>query len=80
MLRRDELLSRLRTQSFDLLIIGGGIVGAGIARDAAMRGLKVALIGRPEHIFQPWMSSRIRDRLYTGWQEAVARIQTCKRI
>ncbi len=30
--------------SYDLLIIGGGIVGAGTARDAAMRGLKVALV------------------------------------
>ncbi len=30
--------------SYDILIIGGGIVGAGAARDAAMRGLKVALV------------------------------------
>ena len=35
---------RLGTQQVDLIIIGGGINGAGIARDAAMRGLKVALI------------------------------------
>ncbi|MBI3088484.1 MAG: glycerol-3-phosphate dehydrogenase/oxidase [Candidatus Omnitrophica bacterium] len=41
---RDELLTKLCTQTFDLLIIGGGIVGAGIARDAAMRGLSVALV------------------------------------
>ena len=31
---------------WDLLVIGGGVVGAGIARDAAMRGLKVALVER----------------------------------
>jgi glycerol-3-phosphate dehydrogenase len=31
-------------QVHDLLIVGGGIVGAGVARDAAMRGLRVALI------------------------------------
>ena len=43
---RDSLLNALRTQSFDVLVIGGGIVGAGIARDAAMRGLRVALIER----------------------------------
>ncbi len=30
-------------EDFDVLIVGGGIVGAGIARDAALRGLKVAL-------------------------------------
>jgi len=41
---RDSLLNALRTQSFDVLVIGGGIVGAGVARDAAMRGLRVALI------------------------------------
>jgi glycerol-3-phosphate dehydrogenase len=34
----------LTDQVFDLAIIGGGILGAGIARDAAMRGLSVALI------------------------------------
>lgn len=34
----------LSEQVFDLAIIGGGILGAGIARDAAMRGLSVALV------------------------------------
>lgn len=33
-------------EDFDLLIVGGGITGASVARDAAMRGLKVALIER----------------------------------
>ncbi len=37
-------LSRLADEVFDLLIIGGGITGACVARDAAMRGLKVALV------------------------------------
>lgn len=37
-------LAALAAQTFDLAIIGGGIIGAGIARDAAMRGLKVALV------------------------------------
>lgn len=41
---RSSRLALLGTRYFDLLIVGGGIVGAGIARDAAMRGLKVALI------------------------------------
>ncbi len=35
-------------QSFDVLIIGGGITGCGVARDAAMRGLRVALIERDD--------------------------------
>ncbi len=34
----------MSTTSFDLIVIGGGITGAGIALDATSRGLKVALI------------------------------------
>ena len=33
---------------FDIAIIGGGVNGAGIARDAALRGLRVALIERED--------------------------------
>lgn len=40
---RDAQLARL-DQTFDLLVVGGGINGAGIARDAAMRGLKVLVV------------------------------------
>lgn len=36
----------LESTMFDVLVIGGGITGAGIARDAAMRGLKVAIIDK----------------------------------
>lgn len=35
-------------ETFDVLVIGGGITGCGVARDAAMRGLKVALIERDD--------------------------------
>ena len=41
---RKEHLARLTERTYDLLVIGGGITGAGIARDAAMRGLSVALV------------------------------------
>ena len=37
-------LDRLANETFDLLIIGGGVTGACVARDAAMRGIKVALV------------------------------------
>ncbi len=37
-------LSRLSDENFDLLIIGGGVTGAAVARDASLRGLKVALV------------------------------------
>jgi glycerol-3-phosphate dehydrogenase len=43
-MRRD--LNRLANEVFDLLVIGGGITGAAIARDASLRGLSVALIER----------------------------------
>jgi glycerol-3-phosphate dehydrogenase len=41
---RQSLLERLERETFDIAIIGGGITGAGIARDAALRGLSVALV------------------------------------
>ncbi len=42
--QRDEAISLLSTESFDVLVIGGGVTGVGAALDAASRGLKVALI------------------------------------
>ena len=42
--QRDEAISQLSTESFDVLVIGGGVTGVGAALDAASRGLKVALI------------------------------------
>jgi len=41
---RDNLIYKLQETDYDILIIGGGITGAGIAREAAMRGLKVGLV------------------------------------
>jgi len=41
---RAQNIERLRRETFDVLILGGGINGAGIARDLAMRGAKVALV------------------------------------
>lgn len=43
MLARDELWNALN-QEFDVLIIGAGIMGSGVAREAARRGLRVALL------------------------------------
>jgi len=42
--QRENALQALATQNFDVLVIGGGVTGAGTALDAASRGLRVALI------------------------------------
>src|SRR2546425_12345846 len=39
-------LDRMRKESFDVLVVGGGIVGAGVARDVACRGFATALVDR----------------------------------
>src|SRR5207249_2060849 len=43
---REATLAALPAAALDLLVIGGGITGAGVARDAALRGLGVALVER----------------------------------
>ena len=50
--------------TFDLAVIGGGITGAGIARDAAMRGLKVALFEKGD--FASGTSSKSSKMIHGG--------------
>jgi glycerol-3-phosphate dehydrogenase len=61
---RADRLHRLQSEQFDLLVIGGGITGAGIARDAAMRGLRTALIERDD--FASGTSSRSSRLVHGG--------------
>lgn len=61
---RSERLLALSSQPFDVLIIGGGIVGCGIARDAALRGLRVALVERED--FASGTSSRSSRLVHGG--------------
>ena len=42
----QRTFSALESRGFDVLVIGGGITGAGIARDAVMRGMSVAIIDK----------------------------------
>jgi glycerol-3-phosphate dehydrogenase len=61
---RSRILQQLRSQPFDLIVIGGGITGAGIALDAASRGLRTALVERIDFAFGT--SSRSTKLIHGG--------------
>lgn len=61
---REKRHRALKEQTFDLFIIGGGITGAGIALDAASRGLKVALAEMQD--FAAGTSSRSTKLVHGG--------------
>ncbi len=63
-MRREEKLNRLKREIFDILVIGGGATGAGIALDGASRGLKVALVEKND--FASGTSSRSTKLLHGG--------------
>lgn len=63
-LNRDKIINKLKSETFDVLIIGGGITGAGIALDAASRGLTVALIEMQD--FAGGTSSRSTKLVHGG--------------
>ncbi|MEI3606931.1 glycerol-3-phosphate dehydrogenase/oxidase [Pseudogracilibacillus sp. SE30717A] len=63
-LNRNVITKKLETNDFDVLIIGGGITGAGIALDAATRGLKVGLFEMND--FASGTSSRSTKLVHGG--------------
>ncbi|MFZ4450376.1 glycerol-3-phosphate dehydrogenase/oxidase [Salibacterium aidingense] len=63
-LHRSGLRQKLEHTPFDLLVIGGGITGSGIALDAATRGMKTALIERKD--FASGTSSRSGKLIHGG--------------
>jgi len=48
MLSRQDALEALKAETFDVLVIGGGVTGAGVALDAASRGYSVAIVERAD--------------------------------
>lgn len=63
-LERSKHMERMENDFFDLVIIGGGINGAGVARDACLRGMKVALV--EAHDFASGTSSRSSKLIHGG--------------
>lgn len=63
-LSRMNVLEEMEQKTYDLLVIGGGITGAGIALDAATRGLKVALVEMND--FASGTSSRSTKLVHGG--------------
>jgi glycerol-3-phosphate dehydrogenase len=61
---RARARDALSSATFDVLVIGGGITGAGVARDAAMRGLRVALVEQND--FASGTSSRSSRLVHGG--------------
>ncbi|WP_409430225.1 glycerol-3-phosphate dehydrogenase/oxidase [Mycobacterium sp. SMC-16] len=62
--QRDTAWNRLGSEQFDVIVIGGGVVGAGAALDAATRGLKVALVEARD--FASGTSSRSSKMFHGG--------------
>ena len=64
MIPRVDALASLERESFDLVVVGGGITGAGVALDAASRGYSVALLERSD--FAAGTSSRSSKLIHGG--------------
>ncbi len=63
---RQQWLETLNQQEVDILVVGGGITGAGIAREAALRGYSVALVEK--HDFGSGTSSRSSKLVHGGFR------------
>ncbi|BBV28751.1 FAD-dependent oxidoreductase [Citrobacter werkmanii] len=63
-LQRPEQLDRLESETYDILIVGGGVTGAYAALDASLRGYRVALIEKSD--FASGTSSRSSKMVHGG--------------
>lgn len=61
---RDHVIEKMENKTYDVLVIGGGITGAGIALDATMRGMDVALVEMQD--FAGGISSRSTKLVHGG--------------
>ena len=76
-MNREAQLNRLQNEHFDVLVVGGGATGTGVALDAASRGLKTALLERDD--FSAGSSSRSTKLVHGGvryLEQAVKRLDS----
>ncbi len=62
--KRDSVKNKMKNEEYDLVVVGGGITGAGIALDASARGMKVALVEMQD--FAQGTSSRSTKLVHGG--------------
>jgi glycerol-3-phosphate dehydrogenase len=66
---RDAAWARIAAESWDILVIGGGITGAGVAREAARRGLKTLLVEQRDYA---WGTSSRSSKMVHGGLRYIA--------
>lgn len=66
---RDAAWQRVTQESWDMLVIGGGITGAGVAREAARRGLRVLLVEQRDYA---WGTSSRSSKMVHGGLRYIA--------
>jgi glycerol-3-phosphate dehydrogenase len=64
LISRDQALAAMQEHEFDVVVVGGGVTGAGVALDAASRGYSVALVERDD--FAQGTSSRSSKMVHGG--------------
>lgn len=77
-MERTQLLEKLASETFDVLVIGGGATGAGVALEAASRGLKTALVERYD--FAEGTSSRSTKLIHGGVRYLELAIKTFDKV
>jgi len=77
-MERAHQLQRLVSETFDLLVIGGGATGAGVALEAASRGLKTALVERYD--FAEGTSSRSTKLIHGGVRYLELAVKTLDKV
>ena len=71
MISRADAIAAVSEDRFDVVVVGGGITGAGVALDAASRGYSVAIVERDD-----WARRHVEPLLEDGPRRACATCRT----